>query len=89
MVGLILGGLIGGPTGRIVGAGIGGVAGGIIGYKMDRQIKELKEQKIVDHRPDATKRSVDGSAGGEFADEPNISTTASGNGLVEKLEVSA
>ena len=44
LVGLILGGLIGGPTGRIVGAGIGGVAGGIIGYKMDRQIKELKEQ---------------------------------------------
>ena len=44
LVGLILGGLIGGPTGRIVGAGIGGVAGGVIGYKMDRQIKELKEQ---------------------------------------------
>jgi outer membrane protein OmpA-like peptidoglycan-associated protein len=44
LVGLILGGLIGGPTGRIVGAGIGGVAGGIIGYKMDQQIKELKEQ---------------------------------------------
>src|SRR5438874_6260207 len=44
LVGLILGGLIGGPTGRIVGAGIGGVAGGIVGYKMDKQIKELKEQ---------------------------------------------
>ncbi len=44
LVGLILGGLIGGPTGRIVGAGIGGVAGGVIGYKMDQQIKELKEQ---------------------------------------------
>ena len=44
LVGLILGGLIGGPTGRIVGAGIGGVAGGVIGYKMDKQIKELKEQ---------------------------------------------
>ena len=26
------------------GAGIGGVAGGVIGYKMDQQIKELKEQ---------------------------------------------
>jgi outer membrane protein OmpA-like peptidoglycan-associated protein len=44
LVGMILGGLIGGPTGRIVGAGIGGVAGGVIGYKMDKQIKELKEQ---------------------------------------------
>ncbi len=44
LAGLLLGGLIGGKTGRIVGAGIGGVAGGIIGYKMDQQIKELKEQ---------------------------------------------
>lgn len=35
---------IGGKTGRIVGAGIGGVAGGVIGYKMDQQIRELKEQ---------------------------------------------
>ena len=41
--GYLLGGLIGGKTGRIVGAGIGGVAGGVIGYKMDQQIKELKE----------------------------------------------
>ena len=44
LAGMLLGGLIGGKTGRIVGAGIGGVAGGIIGYKMDKQIKELKEQ---------------------------------------------
>ncbi len=44
LVGLLIGGLIGGRTGRIVGAGIGGVAGGIIGYKMDQQIKELKEE---------------------------------------------
>ena len=44
LVGLLIGGLLGGRTGRIVGAGIGGVAGGIIGYKMDQQIKELKEQ---------------------------------------------
>jgi outer membrane protein OmpA-like peptidoglycan-associated protein len=43
LAGLLIGGLIGGKTGRIVGAGIGGVAGGIIGYKMDQQIKELKE----------------------------------------------
>jgi len=41
--GYLLGGLIGGKTGRIVGAGIGGVAGGVIGYKMDQQIRELKE----------------------------------------------
>jgi len=43
LAGLLIGGLLGGRTGRIVGAGIGGVAGGIIGYKMDQQIKELKE----------------------------------------------
>lgn len=42
--GYLLGGLIGGKTARIVGAGIGGVAGGVVGYKMDQQIKELKEQ---------------------------------------------
>lgn len=44
LAGMLLGGVIGGRTGRIVGAGIGGVAGGIIGYKMDQQIRELKEQ---------------------------------------------
>ena len=44
LVGLLIGGLIGGRTGRIVGAGIGGIAGGVIGYKMDQQIKELKEE---------------------------------------------
>ncbi len=44
LAGMLLGGLIGGRTGRIVGAGIGGVAGGVVGYKMDQQIKELKEQ---------------------------------------------
>ena len=42
--GMLLGGLIGGKTGRIVGAGIGGVAGAAVGYQMDKQIKELKEQ---------------------------------------------
>lgn len=44
LAGGLLGGLIGGKTGRIIGAGIGGVAGGVVGYKMDQQIKELKEQ---------------------------------------------
>ncbi|MGE3693042.1 MAG: OmpA family protein [Novosphingobium sp.] len=44
LAGMLLGGVIGGRTGRIVGAGIGGVAGGVIGYKMDQQIKELKEE---------------------------------------------
>ncbi len=42
--GLLLGGLIGGGTGRIIGAGIGGIAGASIGYTMDKQIKELKEK---------------------------------------------
>ncbi|KPL69012.1 membrane protein [Erythrobacter sp. SG61-1L] len=42
--GYLLGGLIGGKTGRIIGAGIGGVAGAAVGYTMDKQIKELKEQ---------------------------------------------
>jgi outer membrane protein OmpA-like peptidoglycan-associated protein len=36
--------VIGGKTGRIIGAAAGGVAGGAVGYKMDQQIKELKEQ---------------------------------------------
>lgn len=41
--GLLLGGLIGGGTGRIVGAGIGGVAGAAIGYEKDKQIRQLRE----------------------------------------------
>lgn len=44
LAGALLGGLIGGKTGRIVGAGIGGIAGAAVGYTMDKQIKELKEQ---------------------------------------------
>jgi outer membrane protein OmpA-like peptidoglycan-associated protein len=44
VLGYLLGSIIGGKTARIVGAGIGGVAGGVVGYKMDQQIKELKEQ---------------------------------------------
>eukprot|EP01040_Poterioochromonas_malhamensis_P019384 gene19385-22885_t len=42
--GLVIGGLLGGGTGRILGAGIGGLAGASVGYTMDKQIKELKEQ---------------------------------------------
>lgn len=42
--GYLLGDLIGGKTTRIIGAGIGGVAGGAVGYQMDQQIRELKEQ---------------------------------------------
>jgi len=42
--GLLLGGLIGGGTGRIVGAGIGGLAGAALGYSKDRQIQELREK---------------------------------------------
>jgi len=44
LAGALLGGLIGGKTGRIIGAGLGGVAGAAVGYTMDKQIKELKEQ---------------------------------------------
>jgi outer membrane protein OmpA-like peptidoglycan-associated protein len=43
VAGGLLGGLIGGKTGRIVGAVAGGAVGGYVGYKMDQQIKELKE----------------------------------------------
>ncbi len=42
-LGYLLGDIIGGKTARIIGAGIGGAAGGVVGYKMDQQIKELKE----------------------------------------------
>ena len=42
--GALLGGLIGGKTGRIVGAVGGGAIGGVVGYRMDQQIKELKDQ---------------------------------------------
>lgn len=44
VLGGLLGGVIGGKTGRIVGAVGGAAAGGYVGYKMDQQIKELKEQ---------------------------------------------
>lgn len=41
--GALLGGLIGGKTGRIIGAVGGGAIGGVVGYRMDQQIKELRE----------------------------------------------
>ncbi|HUQ12735.1 MAG TPA: OmpA family protein [Novosphingobium sp.] len=41
--GYLLGGVIGGKTARIAGAGLGGVAGAAVGYQLDKQIKELKE----------------------------------------------
>ena len=44
VIGGLLGGVLGGKTGRIIGAGLGGVAGGVVGYKMDQQIKELKQE---------------------------------------------
>ena len=43
VLGGLLGGVIGGKTGRIIGAVAGGAAGGYVGYRMDQQIKELKE----------------------------------------------
>ena len=44
LAGTLLGGLIGGRTARIAGAVAGGALGGYVGYRMDQQIKELKEQ---------------------------------------------
>ena len=44
LLGGVAGQVIGGKTGRIIGAAAGGVAGGVVGYKMDQQIKELREQ---------------------------------------------
>lgn len=44
VLGGLLGGAIGGKTGRIIGAAAGGVGGAVVGYKMDQQIKELKEE---------------------------------------------
>ena len=44
VLGGLLGGAIGGKTGRIVGAVVGGAAGGYVGYRMDQQIRELKEE---------------------------------------------
>ena len=41
--GALLGGLIGGKTGRIIGAVGGGAIGGVVGYKMDQQVKDLRE----------------------------------------------
>ena len=44
VLGGLLGGVIGGKTGRIIGAVGGAAAGGYVGYRMDQQIKELREQ---------------------------------------------
>jgi outer membrane protein OmpA-like peptidoglycan-associated protein len=41
---VVLGGVIGGDTGRIIGAGIGGSAGAVIGKRFDDQIRELDEE---------------------------------------------
>jgi outer membrane protein OmpA-like peptidoglycan-associated protein len=77
-LGYLLGGLIGGKTARIVGAGIGGVAGGAVGYRMDQQIKELKEQTAgsgidVTETPDGQSILVNLPNGVTFAfDSTNI-----------------
>ena len=44
VLGTLLGGIIGGRTARVAGAVAGGAIGGYVGYKMDQQIKELREQ---------------------------------------------
>lgn len=43
ILGGLLGGVIGGRTGRIIGAVAGGAAGGYAGYRLDQQVKELRE----------------------------------------------
>jgi hypothetical protein len=50
--------------------------------------KQLKEQKIVDNRPNATKRSVPAPVGGELADGPNISDAVAVHDRTQKVEVS-
>lgn len=44
LIGGVLGQVIGGKTGRIIGAVGGGAVGTVVGYRMDQQIKELREQ---------------------------------------------
>ena len=44
VAGGLLGGVIGGKTGRIVGAAAGAAGGAYVGYRMDQQIKTLKEE---------------------------------------------
>jgi len=83
-LGYLLGGLIGGKTARIVGAGIGGVAGGVVGYKMDQQIKELKESTAgsgidVTETPDGQSILVNLPNGVTFAvDSTTITPTFQG-----------
>jgi len=83
--GALLGGLIGGKTGRIIGAVGGGAVGGVVGYKMDQQIKELKDttagsgvdvtsvdngQAILVNLPDGVTFDV-----GSYAIKPAFQTT--------------
>ncbi|WP_228242490.1 OmpA family protein [Porphyrobacter sp. GA68] len=42
--GALLGQVIGGKTGRLIGAVGGGAVGTVVGYRIDQQIKELREQ---------------------------------------------
>ena len=49
---------------------------------------KLKEQKIVDNRPHATKRSVPAPVDGELAEGPNISDAVAVHDGTEKVEVS-
>lgn len=44
VAGGLLGQVIGGKTGRIIGAVGGGAVGTVVGYNLDQQIKELREQ---------------------------------------------
>ena len=80
-LGYLLGGAIGGKTGRIIGAGVGGVAGAAVGYTMDKQIKELKEQTVgsgvdVNETPDGKAILVNLPDGVTFAvDSTTISPT--------------
>jgi outer membrane lipoprotein SlyB len=44
VAGGLLGQVIGGKTGRIIGAVGGGAVGTVVGYRLDQQVKELREQ---------------------------------------------
>jgi outer membrane protein OmpA-like peptidoglycan-associated protein len=95
VLGGLLGGVIGGKTGRIIGAVGGAAAGGYVGYKMDEQIKELKEttagsgvdvtevdggEAILVNLPDGVTFDV-----GSAVIQPNFRTTLDsvGNNLVQ------
>ena len=76
VAGGLLGGLIGGKTGRIIGAVGGGAIGGVVGYRMDQQIRELREQTS------GTGVDVDEVDGGILVNLPDGVTFATGSATI-------